>query len=396
MAFFETGAFVGLIAPGETFLHLRRRRRRPGQDRVVALIAIVWTCAVAGDLTSFYLGRRLGRGFLVSHGPRCQDHRGAPRAGRGVLRPPRRQGDPARPLRRPRPRGHPVPGRLVGHAVAALPALRRHRRRPVGRRCCSSSATSSGRASTGRSHYAEQGALALGSRSSSSSAVVWLVRRLRERGAPRRGRARWIERQLERPALRPLAAVLRPVGALARGPLRFVWHRITPGELGLELTTLLPYRRGRLASRSSAGRQPRGTDRGRSPATERRSRSPTTSARAGSIELAQVVTHLGAVVVGPALVVARGGRAGRRAGARVEARRCSASGSLVTFVAVHVAKARRRPPAARPARSSRPAAQSYPVGARRVRDRVGRDRRRAGPRAAGPGAARPSRSSPRS
>ena len=32
----------------------------------------MWFCAVAGDLTSYTLGRRLGRGFLERHGPRLK------------------------------------------------------------------------------------------------------------------------------------------------------------------------------------------------------------------------------------------------------------------------------------------------------------------------------------
>ena len=36
------------------------------------LIGIVWASAIAGDLTSFYFGRRLGRAFLVNHGPKVQ------------------------------------------------------------------------------------------------------------------------------------------------------------------------------------------------------------------------------------------------------------------------------------------------------------------------------------
>jgi len=34
------------------------------------LIALAWTMACAGDVTSFFLGRRLGRDFLLRHGPR--------------------------------------------------------------------------------------------------------------------------------------------------------------------------------------------------------------------------------------------------------------------------------------------------------------------------------------
>ena len=51
----------------------RRPRGRPGPGRRPRrMIAIVWACAVAGDLTSFFLGRRLGRAFLVKHGPKVQ------------------------------------------------------------------------------------------------------------------------------------------------------------------------------------------------------------------------------------------------------------------------------------------------------------------------------------
>jgi hypothetical protein len=35
-----------------------------------------------------------------------------------------------------------------------------------------------------------------------------------------------------------VAAVLRPVARRSAGPARFVWDRVTPGDLGLELTTI--------------------------------------------------------------------------------------------------------------------------------------------------------------
>jgi len=72
MAFFETGAFVGLIAPGETFLIFGGVVAGQGTISLVALIAIVWTCAVLGDLASFYAGRKLGRAFLIKHGSKVQ------------------------------------------------------------------------------------------------------------------------------------------------------------------------------------------------------------------------------------------------------------------------------------------------------------------------------------
>jgi membrane protein DedA with SNARE-associated domain len=68
-AFLETGAGVGLIAPGELVVILGGVSAGQGEIELVPLIAIVWACAVTGDLTSYALGRRLGRDFLVRHGP---------------------------------------------------------------------------------------------------------------------------------------------------------------------------------------------------------------------------------------------------------------------------------------------------------------------------------------
>jgi undecaprenyl-diphosphatase len=67
--------------------------------------------------------------------------------------------------------------------------------------------------------------------------IVWLVRWVRD-PANRERLREWTERQAQRPALRPLARVLAPVLRTTRRPARFVWDRVTPGDLGLELTTL--------------------------------------------------------------------------------------------------------------------------------------------------------------
>jgi membrane protein DedA with SNARE-associated domain/membrane-associated phospholipid phosphatase len=69
-AFAETGAFIGLVAPGETVMLLGGAVAGQGTINVYVLIALAWTCACAGDVTSFFLGRRLGREFLLQHGPR--------------------------------------------------------------------------------------------------------------------------------------------------------------------------------------------------------------------------------------------------------------------------------------------------------------------------------------
>jgi undecaprenyl-diphosphatase len=43
-----------------------------GKISLLVLIAIVWTCAVLGDIASFELGRRLGRDWLLRHGQRLK------------------------------------------------------------------------------------------------------------------------------------------------------------------------------------------------------------------------------------------------------------------------------------------------------------------------------------
>jgi membrane protein DedA with SNARE-associated domain len=70
LAFLETGAFVGLVAPGETAVVLGGVVAAHGEVELGLMLALVWVAAAAGDMASFLLGRRLGRPFLVSRGPR--------------------------------------------------------------------------------------------------------------------------------------------------------------------------------------------------------------------------------------------------------------------------------------------------------------------------------------
>src|SRR5437763_7765213 len=65
LAFLETGAGIGLIAPGELAVVIGGVTAGQGHTNLFLLIGIVWACALAGDLTSYVLGRRLGRGFLL-------------------------------------------------------------------------------------------------------------------------------------------------------------------------------------------------------------------------------------------------------------------------------------------------------------------------------------------
>jgi len=69
-AFAETGAFVGLVVPGETVMLLGGAVAGQGAISIYLLIAVAWLSAWAGDTTSFLLGRRLGREFVMRNGPR--------------------------------------------------------------------------------------------------------------------------------------------------------------------------------------------------------------------------------------------------------------------------------------------------------------------------------------
>jgi membrane protein DedA with SNARE-associated domain/membrane-associated phospholipid phosphatase len=69
-AFLETGAFVGLVAPGETIVLAGGVIAGQGEIHLLPLIGLVWVSAVLGDTTSFFVGRRLGRRFLERRGSR--------------------------------------------------------------------------------------------------------------------------------------------------------------------------------------------------------------------------------------------------------------------------------------------------------------------------------------
>jgi membrane-associated protein len=70
LAFLETGAFVGLIAPGETAIVLGGVVAAQGEVSLAVILPLAWLAAALGDLASFWLGKRLGRRFLLAHGPR--------------------------------------------------------------------------------------------------------------------------------------------------------------------------------------------------------------------------------------------------------------------------------------------------------------------------------------
>jgi len=236
-AFFETGAFVGLIAPGETFLIFGGVVAGQGTISLVVMIGITWTCAVLGDLVSFFAGRRLGRQFLLTHGPKFQLTEERIHTVEAFFD---RHGGKAIFL-----------GRFVGLVRAVNPFLAGSSGMPIrrflpydvlGAGCWATMLLVLGyifwQSFDRVLHYAEQGTLALGTTIVVIAGIVWLYRHFRE--PERRAAAMaWVDHQLDRPLLRPVAFVVRPVGRWARGPLVFFWNRITPGQLGLELTTAL-------------------------------------------------------------------------------------------------------------------------------------------------------------
>jgi membrane-associated protein len=70
LAFLETGAFVGLVAPGETAIVLGGVVAAQGEVSLPVMLLVAWLAAALGDLVSYFLGRRLGRRFIVARGPR--------------------------------------------------------------------------------------------------------------------------------------------------------------------------------------------------------------------------------------------------------------------------------------------------------------------------------------
>ena len=245
MAFLETGAFVGLVAPGETTVLVGGLVAGQGEIDIVVLIALVWMCAVAGDVTSYFLGRRLGRAFLVRHGPRVKITEERITQVEGFFE--RRGGITI------------LIGRFIGLVRALAPFIAGASRMPpskflpydiVGAGAWAATFSLLGyifwRSFDKVANYVGTGLFAFGA----SVAVivgVFLLARIIRHPERRRAAHAWVSEQAQRPWLRPLARVLRPLYYRAcrplvvrlGGPARFAIDRLTPGQLGLELTTAL-------------------------------------------------------------------------------------------------------------------------------------------------------------
>jgi len=237
LCFLESGAFVGLVIPGETAIIVGGVVAAQGELDIIVLIALVWACAVAGDLFSFMLGRRLGREFLVKHGPRVQitkerieqverfyDHHGGKAVflGRwvGLVRAvsPFLAGSSGMPLRRFVPYDVLAAG-AMGTLFCLVGFIFWHSLDKV-------------------LEIAKKGALALGTTIVVVVALVAAVRWLR-REQNRAKLDAWVDAHERTPVLGAAIRGGRAVGRRLAGPARFAWERLTPGQLGLELTTLL-------------------------------------------------------------------------------------------------------------------------------------------------------------
>lgn len=245
LAFLETGAFVGLIAPGETTVIVGGLVAGQGQISLLLLIAIVWTCAVLGDVTSYALGRRLGRGFMVKHGGRVKITEERLEQVEAFFE--RRGGMTI------------LIGRFIGLVRAIAPFVAGASHMPL-RKFLPYDVLGAGLWATTfcvlgyvfwqsfdqLTAWVSRGLFAFGLFVAVVVGIVFLVRLQRSPDLRARTNA-WIAAQLEKPLLRPVAPHLRagwqrvgrPLAQRSEKPARFVWNRFTPGELGLEITTLL-------------------------------------------------------------------------------------------------------------------------------------------------------------
>jgi membrane protein DedA with SNARE-associated domain len=233
LSFLEAAAFLGLVLPGETMTVVGGVVAGQGHIGIVALIAVAWGSAFAGDLAGYALGRRLGRPFLVRHGPRFGLAEERVRMVETLFA---RHG------------GKTIfVGRFVGLVRSLSPFLAGASRMPLSRfvpyDVLGSGLQTSLLCLLGFVFWrsvdrvlavARRGTLALSATLVVLVGLVVAVRWLRDPDNRARVRA-WVVAQQDRPAVR---LVLAAVQRLER-PRRFLADRLTPGGLGLEFTTLL-------------------------------------------------------------------------------------------------------------------------------------------------------------
>ena len=349
LAFLETGAFLGFIAPGETAVIVGGLVAGQGQISLLALIAIVWVCCLLGDLTAYELGRRKGRSWLVKHGER--------------LKITEERLDQVEKLLTKHGAVMIVVGRFLGFVRPLMPFISGASRMPL-RRFLPYDVLAAGlwaitfcvlgfvfwRSIDQLTTYVSRGLFALGTLVALIAGIVALIH-LRRSPESRAKVRDWIDARADRPGWRILARiarpvwhlVLRPAAAVADFTARFSLDRLTPGNLGLELTTLLAialvggFSFFLLGDVVLLEGEPR-ID-GWAEDVARRLRNDTL------VDIAKVVTHIGSSPVTATLVVATAIFAAVRR-RPIEAVSLVA-GWLLVFVLVHITKVafdRARPP----------------------------------------------------
>jgi undecaprenyl-diphosphatase len=230
-AFAETGAFVGLVVPGETVMLLGGAVAGQGAIDIYILIAIAWFAAWAGDTTSFFLGRRLGREFVMRNGPRfgisherfekVEDYfsrHGGKTIFIGRFISLVRAFAPFIAGSSGMRYGAFVPYSILGTGIWASAHIL------IG--------YIFSRSIDSAAKYAGRGAFLLGTLIAITVGAVFLYRRLRV-PENRRAAVRWMESHAVARWLVMLARRFQP-------QLRFLWDRVTPGgTFGLEFTSLM-------------------------------------------------------------------------------------------------------------------------------------------------------------
>ena len=241
LAFAETGAFLGFIAPGETAVLVGGLVAGQGQISLIVLIGIVWACAVAGDVTSFTLGRRLGRRWLLRHGQR--------------LKITEERLDQVEGFFEKRGGATILIGRFLGFVRPLLPFTAGASKMPL-RRFLPYDVLAAGlwsatfcilgfvfwRSIHELTTYVSRGLFAFGTLVVVIAAAVGLVH-LRRSAEAREKVGAWLDEREDQRGWRIVVKAARPawrfVGRPAAAVADFTFERFTPGNLGLELTTLL-------------------------------------------------------------------------------------------------------------------------------------------------------------
>lgn len=235
MAFLETGAFVGFIAPGEFTVILGGVIAGEGTISILPLIGLVWICAIAGDSVSFLIGHRVGRQFLLKHG-------------QGIRITEERFGKVEDYFDRHGGKTIVI-GRFIGFVRPLAPFIAGTSRMTYGR-FIPYSILGTGlwgttfcllgyvfwRSFSTVSKIAGRATLAIGVIAALVAITVYLQRRFRDAEERERFEA-WLGR---RPVLwRAWRWAGRPLAKITWPQIRFLWGRLTPGNLGIEFTTSL-------------------------------------------------------------------------------------------------------------------------------------------------------------